>query len=118
MPTIIVLDNDEDTRNFITDLLTKQGYQVYNPSRASDAIDQCHLIQPDLLVTEWKLQDEYDGFEVGDAFRFAKSDVKTIMMSDVESIADEPGHEYVFRYFQKPIPAEEFLQVVEAALVR
>ena len=116
MSNIIVLDNDEDFRVVIAGLLTGIGHKVHPVYRASDAIDLGHLIQPELLITEWKLQDEYDGFEVCDAFRYANPGVKLIMTSDVKSVENEPGYEFLFRYFQKPIPTDEFLEAVEQAL--
>ncbi len=116
MSNIIVLDNDKKTRATIADLLISKGHQVHEVDRASDAIDLGYLIAPELLITEWKLQDEYDGFEVCEALRFANSHVKLIMTSVAENVEGEPGQKLLFRYLQKPIQPDEFLNAVKEAL--
>jgi CheY-like chemotaxis protein len=116
MPNIIVLDNNKETRIAISNLLKSKGHHVHAVDRASDAIDLGHLLKPELLITDWKLEDEYDGFEVCEAFRFANSNVRLIMTADAESIDGEPRHDFLFRYFQKPIQPDDFLKAVDEAL--
>jgi CheY-like chemotaxis protein len=55
MPTILVVEDDPITRNFIVHVLTGQGYRVFEADTAAEAVIVCDTLknQPlDLLITD------------------------------------------------------------------
>jgi len=81
MAKIVILDDQADICVSIKARLNEDGHDVRISCVGDEAIDFCHLFQPDLLITDWRLQSEYDGVEVADAFRFANDGIKTILIT-------------------------------------
>ena len=90
MAKIVILNDILQHGEILGTRLTHDGHVVHVVSDGADAIDLAYLFQPDLLVTEWCLEsDEYDGFEVAEAFNAAKDNVKTIVFSGRHSNQSE-----------------------------
>jgi CheY-like chemotaxis protein len=60
---ILVIDDHEEIRNFMTQALTMLGWSVISSSNARDALDKLGYIRPSLILMDMRMP-EMDGFEL------------------------------------------------------
>ena len=97
MSKIVILDDAVQIRNSLAVRLKAEGHDVRTASNGAEAIDLAYLYKPDLLITDWDLQSDYDGLEVAEAFVASNERVKSIIIS---------GHEEFLEVFDQ-VPAED-----------
>lgn len=97
MSKIVILDDVVQIRNSLAVRLKAEGHDVRTASNGAEAIDLAYLYKPDLLITDWDLQSDYDGLEVAEAFVASNERVKSIIIS---------GHEEFLEVFDQ-VPAED-----------
>jgi DNA-binding NtrC family response regulator len=113
---ILVIDDDEDVCEFMTDFLRDEGYYVkaiVDPKKAMTEIklSKFHLIILDLVMPE------IDGIEILKEIRkFDDETVITILTGypSVDSAVESMKYD-VFDYIKKPIVIEDFLKVITKA---
>lgn len=49
---ILVVDDSATDRQYLTDLLVKNGYQVFGAESATDGIAKAQQLQPDLVLMD------------------------------------------------------------------
>lgn len=81
MANIIVVDDDPSICKAIESQLSLDGHVVRVATAPDTAIDLGHLFETDLVITDWNLKAEYDGFEVLEAVLAVRSDVLAIIIS-------------------------------------
>ena len=71
-----------------------------------------------MLITDWRLESEYNGLEVAEAVRFANDDVKTILITgySVQEVQQQLGNVEIFKTIKKPFSLEDISNVVTEAL--
>jgi two-component system response regulator HydG len=118
MAKIVVLDDQPDICEFIRVRLSEDGHDVRVSHVGDEAIDFCHLFRPDVLITDWRLESEYDGLEVAQAFRFANENIKTILITgySVEDVKKQCGAREIFKTIPKPFSLDEIATAVHQAL--
>ena len=118
MAKIVVLDDQPDVCEFIKLRLSDDGHDVRTSQLGAEAIDFGYLFQPDVLITDWRLESEYDGLEVAEAFRVANDQIKTILITghSVDEVQDEMGDLDIFQTIAKPFSLEVISDVVNQAL--
>ncbi len=118
-PTVLIIEDDEQTRLALTSILVQEGYLVLTAGSGHDAI--AILRDPasslDVVVLDVHLPD-IDGTVLCARLRQFYPHLPVIICSGEASPAEvarllELG---ATRYFAKPISAEELLAAVEAAL--
>jgi DNA-binding NtrC family response regulator len=101
----------------ITDSLTAAGHDVRGALSGDDAIDLGHLFEPDVLITDWNLNSDYDGFEVATACEFVNKEIKTIVISGCpEGLAQHDSNANVFRTIAKPFAMDSLTYCVDEAM--
>jgi CheY-like chemotaxis protein len=60
MPTILLVDDDDDFRSMLRDLLTRSGYTVVEAQDGKDGLRKCTEHSPDLVITDI-IMPEQDG---------------------------------------------------------
>jgi CheY-like chemotaxis protein len=60
---VLVVDDHEEIRLFITQALTMLGWSVISSSNARDALDKLSYIRPSLILMDMRMP-EMDGFEL------------------------------------------------------
>ena len=60
---ILVVDDHEEIRNFMTQALTMLGWSVISSCNARDALDKLNYIRPSLILMDMRMP-EMDGFEL------------------------------------------------------
>ena len=62
-PIILLIEDDDQVRSLLADLLRSVGYMVFDLSNGREAARICERHQPDLIVTDI-IMPEKDGIEV------------------------------------------------------
>ena len=118
MAKIIILDDHPDICKFLRVLLASAGHEVRTSQVGDEAIDFGYLFQPDILITDWRLNCEYDGLEVADAFRVANKSIKTILMTgySLSEVKKQVSNLDIFKIITKPFSGDTILKSVNEAL--
>lgn len=116
MASIIVVDDDPVVCETVESILVLDGHIVRTSVQAEEAIDLAHLYQSDLLIADWNLKNQYDGFEVAEAITEVQEDIKTILMTGYAEIAEPPSGLSIFATIRKPFPMIEMTAIVDRAL--
>jgi DNA-binding response OmpR family regulator len=118
-PTVLLVEDDEQTLEAMTVILAQEGYLVLTARTAHDAMATLRrpLSAIDVVVLDVNLPD-VNGIDLCTRLRQSYPTVPVIVCSGEARPAEvakllELGAR---RYFQKPISAEELLSTVEAAL--
>lgn len=116
-PSILIVDDDEVTRETLSNVLKKNGYEVYAEGSGvgSLSIIKKHII--DLILLDMKLPD-IDGLEVLKKIKEFDTDILVIIMtaySDVQTAvsAMKLG---AYHYINKPFELEELKLLIEKGL--
>ena len=115
---ILIVDDERDIVDFISDYLTDEGYSVVKAYDGAEALEKLHLEHPDLILLDIMMP-RWDGFEVCKQIR-TESSVPILMVtakgSDVDKIVGlEIGAD---DYISKPFNPRELIARVKAILRR
>lgn len=113
---VLVVDDDEITREMLVNLLTGEGYPVVAASDGLEAIRLLRLQDVSLVLTDYKMPGA-DGIEVLNHAVRADPDVSVVMLTafgtlDTVLRAMKGG---AYDYVMKPFKIQEILMVVEKA---
>jgi DNA-binding response OmpR family regulator len=116
-PIILVVEDDNDLRTFLEDMLREYNYTVYSTGKASFAMKIVDKVRPNLVLMDLglpdlsgdaicaKIKESYPSLPV--MILTASSDTKDVV-SSFEKGADD--------YIQKPFKVEELLARIKAKL--
>ena len=120
----LLIDDDEDFRATIGELLAREGFEVTEASSGRQGLELLADVGPDLVVLDVMMESPFEGYGVNQAIRFqpryeAHRDVPIVMVSSVEQTPDdrflrtaEMGMVRPDSYFTKPLDVPLFLQTV------
>ena len=119
MKTVLIVDNDQESRQRLSDILDSFGLQVLSQPDAKYALS---LIRKgasiDLLIIDYGLP-EMDGFEFVILAKQVCPEIPIIMLTDHNEV--EPYLKSmnigVFAYLDKPVSSKEVGRVVNTALM-
>ncbi len=118
-PHILVVDDDQSSRELLTRILASEGYQVTDFSDGREAIEQLEgeAPPPDLVVSDIRMA-EVDGLQVIDAFREKAPDTPVILVTAFGNIdgALEAIRRGAADYISKPYDVDAIKVVVARAL--
>ncbi|MGP0001967.1 MAG: response regulator [Acetobacteraceae bacterium] len=110
---ILVVDDDEVVRNFLTELLNEAGHKVLETGDPIDALGIPQALgPPDVLITGIDLHSELNGFEVASYAHHLWPKVQIILISGLP--ADRAGQplDPRDRFIQKPLSADRLLGAI------
>jgi DNA-binding response OmpR family regulator len=118
-PTVLVVEDNEETALAMTKILVREGYLVLTAPTGHDAMGSLRepLSPIDVVILDVHLPD-VDGIELCATMRKLYPSLPVIICSgeasplEVAKLVELGAH----RYFQKPIAPDELLATVEAAL--
>lgn len=118
---ILVVEDDADSREVLTQVLEDEGYRVIPTASASDALSILENIRPAMVLLDLRLGHQ-DGRAVLHRIRGAEAlaDVPVYLMSgssEVRSLASGEGIDRIDGFFEKPLVLPKLLDTV-AAVVR
>jgi PAS domain S-box-containing protein len=113
---ILLVDDDKDTRYAMKYILEEAGYQVYFANEGGQAIQQVHVVKPNLILMDIMMP-EMDGYEATRRLK-ADHDFKTIPIIAMTAKAMKGDREKIILagcddYIAKPFMTKEILQLVE-----
>jgi len=116
-PKILVVDDEDSQRLVIVDVLARANYQVVQASGAGEAACRMEESNPDLILTDLKMQDG-SGMDVLDEAKRLAPDAEVVVMTAYGSIesAVEAMRQGAFNYMTKPFDRDVLLVAVQKAL--
>lgn len=116
---ILVVDDDKNTRLFLTALLEEAGYTVTAAANGEEALEKMDRAHIDLVVLDIMMP-KMDGYEFTRLLRESDNNLPVLMVSAKQLPADKHKGFAVGTddYVTKPIDDEEFLYRIKALLRR
>lgn len=109
--TILVAEDDDNVRYFITDILNRFGYKVIGAKDGADAICKFREHKDISLMVIDSIMPHKNGKEVYDFIKQIKPDIKILFMSgySADMLADKGILKHEVNYIEKPIYYEDFI---------
>ena len=119
MENILVVDDNEDMCQIISDVLRAEGYMVGIACDGESALNELKGKTYDLMVLDYKLFD-MNGLEVLEKLRGMPPLLETIMISAYgsESVKARARELEVYDFIDKPFDVNALLKVVKKALCK
>lgn len=119
MATILIVDDEENVRNYIRRILTAANYQVYTARGGRLGVAMARLTRPDLILLDIRMPD-INGIDVLTKLKASRrtASIPVVMLTgntDDESKA-AAMHEYAVRYLTKPIEPDTLVARVDEVL--
>ena len=120
MARILIIDDEDQSRDMLCQALTRAGYEVLTARDGSEGIALCRTVRADLIITDILMPGK-EGLETIMELRRDFPRIKIIAMSgggrtgnlNFLDIAERLGAQ---RTLQKPFHLQEVLQCVQALL--
>jgi DNA-binding NtrC family response regulator len=117
LAAILVVDDEENAREGLSKILTKEGYNVEMAANGREAIDTLKRLSFDLVITDMRMP-LMDGFEVLREIKKMDESIGVIMITaygEVESYL-EAMNMGAFEYINKPVRVNELKRVITKIL--
>ena len=118
-PTILIIEDYSDTRQMISMLLTRRGYNVIEAADGVEGIFKASWKHPDLILMDLALP-EMDGVEATRRIHSTPrlADIPIIVLSAYlnEAVERDVLAAGCVEMFPKPFDAESFLECIEVTL--
>ncbi len=116
-PWIFVVDDEESLREYLSILLSKNGYNVRTFASGTALLDALHEQSPDLILLDLKMP-EMDGIQVLERVRALDPNLPVIIMTAYGTIqsAIEAIQKGAFYYITKPFEVSELKIQIQKAL--
>jgi DNA-binding NtrC family response regulator len=116
-PLILLVDDQESIRYFLSKTLMDEGYEVRSAASATQAMEIINTEIPDLVLLDLKLPDR-NGLEILAELKDVINEICVIMMTAFGDIktAVEAMKLGAYDYVNKPINLEQLLFVIEKGL--
>jgi DNA-binding response OmpR family regulator len=116
--SVLVVDDDDDIRVLVAELLRRAGYGVHEAANGRDGLRTFHAERPDLVLLDVSMP-ELDGWQTLERIR-ELSDVPVLMLTAKAAEADRVRglRGGADDYVAKPFARDELLARVEALLRR
>ncbi len=116
-PWIFVVDDEESLREYLSILLSKNGYNVRTFASGPALLDALHEQSPDLILLDLKMP-EMDGIQVLERVRALDPNLPVIIMTAYGTIqsAIEAIQKGAFYYITKPFEVSELKIQIQKAL--
>jgi two-component system, chemotaxis family, chemotaxis protein CheY len=112
-PRVLVVDDDEIIRDFVSEALADEGYEIRTASNGRRALDVLHEWKPNLIVLDLMMP-EMDGW----AFRAEQrklpdaADVPVVVLSAVRDLRAQAAALEAASVLGKPFELDELLRTV------
>ena len=104
MANVLIVDDEEVYRTYISDWLAREGHEVRSASNRQEAALVARSFRPDLLIVDFLLKDEYYGLQVAEAMRELAPELRIIVITGYpsDSLRRDALDAHVFRVIEKP----------------
>lgn len=111
-PTILVVEDDEDCRSVLQDLLEMQGYSVRTCNGARQAVEAARAERPALMLLDYLMPDA-DGSWVVRKLRESGIDVPVVLTTGLHE-AREEAERLGLPSLEKPFDVSRLLELVRS----
>lgn len=114
---ILLVDDEINTLKVLSAILKKNNYDVYTARTAEEALDKISKIQPDSVITDYKLPG-LTGTELLNTLKNKGCRIPVIMLTAYGTIekAVDTMKKGAFNYLTKPVNPDELLTVAREAV--
>lgn len=118
MKRILVIDDDLETCNFLTEIFAEEGWEVDSSQSAEAARDAVEGTHRDLIVSDINLGGRTTGIALLKEFKAISPDSEVILISGFGTLetAVEAVREGAFDYISKPFNVNEVIATARRAL--
>lgn len=119
MINILVIEDEENIRNIISKVLSRQGYHVFEAGSAEEGLDMIDKNVINLIVLDLSLPN-MDGYDFTKELRDANIDIP-ILMATARQLPSDKHKGFIVGtddYMTKPIDMDEFVLRIKALLRR
>lgn len=117
--SILVVEDEEPVRTFLTTMLTNQGYKVHAAACASEALRLWNSSnkQVDLLLTDMILPDEISGRELALQLMEQKPELRILVFSGyLPADSGKDLESFGIDFLEKPAPVDRLLKRIRKLL--
>jgi DNA-binding NtrC family response regulator len=120
MPDLLVVDDDRDTCQFITELLAGEDRRIVFESNPADALERAGAEAFDVVVSDINLNAKASGLDVLQAARRRNPHCQVVLISGFGTLetAIEAVRAGAFDYISKPFNITQVKSVVERAIAQ
>jgi two-component system, sensor histidine kinase and response regulator len=116
---IVLIEQDEDTANFLCDILTAARYQVTWLLSAESSFRQISMFAPDLLIIDLSLPGATVDRAIDNIRKSSKiSEIKILAIANKEDKISAIGKQYIDDYLWKQVNPEQLLRKITKLLSR
>jgi CheY-like chemotaxis protein len=117
MSRVLVVDDECRYRDELETALRRGGHEVRLAASGRDAIDIGIRYRPDVLITDWMLQNSIHGLRVAEVLRIVRPSIQTILITGYAScdLRGEAEKVEVFEFVEKPFHLEHIHKIVRQA---
>ena len=107
MPSVLVVDDDQDIRESLVEILTEEGYEVSSACNGAEALEQIDRATPDVMLLDLMMP-VVNGWEVLETLRLRGTHPKlpVVILSALEA-------QGCAGYIQKPIRLPKLLALID-----
>lgn len=119
MINILIIEDEENIRNIISKVLSRQGYHVFEAGSAEEGLDMIDKNVINLIVLDLSLPN-MDGYDFTKELRDANIDIP-ILMATARQLPSDKHKGFIVGtddYMTKPIDMDEFVLRIKALLRR
>jgi DNA-binding NtrC family response regulator len=120
MKHILIVDDEADIREMLTEVLSRKNYRVSAVATAVEAQQISLSDHPDLIISDLQLED-LDGLEMIDQLKSTHPDTPVILLTGVlfdPQVIRTTLHKKVSSYLEKTAPLTRIIAEVERLIGR
>jgi len=119
MSDILVIDDEQDIRELIGEILDDEGHSTRLARNSQTAFEEINRAEPDLVILDiWLKDSEFDGIDILKKTKRDNRDIPVVIISghgNIE-IAVAAVKQGAYDFIEKPFNIDQLLVVVERAL--
>lgn len=115
---IMVADDERDTREYLRELLARQGHQVVTATTGKQLVELCRAAAPDLIVTDVRMPD-MDGIEAAEIVN-RQQEIPVVLVTGHHGpeLLDRASGTHVMAYLVKPVQDQQVDAAITVAMHR
>ncbi|MEM9716496.1 MAG: sigma-54 dependent transcriptional regulator, partial [Pseudomonadota bacterium] len=119
MGTILIVDDEQDIRDLISDILIDEGYQTTKVANSDDAFDVINQAPPSLIILDiWLKESRLDGIEILKTVKRDNPGIPIVIISGHGNIelAVAAIKQGAYDFIEKPFNIDQLLVVIARAM--
>jgi DNA-binding NtrC family response regulator len=118
MAKVLIIEDETSLRDTLASFLGREGHEVIAAADGREAFDRAISARPDVLVTDWMLQNHIHGLQVSETFKAVNPTLHTILITGFPSqdLVAESNRSGVFQLLEKPFGLDVLRDAVSRAV--